>query len=136
MQFLSIFKDDLRPNRIIQDLSISLGESINPEKDLLFFDEIQECPRAFTSLKYFCEELPGLALCCAGSLLGVQLSDISFPVGKIDELSLFPMTFDEFLHALPEPLLIEEFDRINSFEPLSEIVHEKLWEAFKLYLVT
>ena len=88
-QLAKIFQTDLVPERIIRELSLIAGKTIIPEKHLLIFDEIQECPRALTSLKYFNEEMPELALCCAGSLLGVKLSSESFPVGKLNLLHLY-----------------------------------------------
>jgi len=102
-----VFETDLNPNQILTDLSIHKGERISSKSDLVIFDEIQACPRALTSLKYFCESMPELALCCAGSLLGVAPSSESFPVGKVEFKILFPMKFSEFLKALNEDLLIE-----------------------------
>lgn len=130
------FGDNISPQKILQDLSLALQTNIDPARDLLIFDEIQECPRALTSLKYFAEELPGMALCCAGSLLGVHLADVAFPVGKIDTLSLFPMTFDEFLAAYPNPQQYEAYNRITTLTPLTDQQHTILWGAFKTYLVT
>jgi predicted AAA+ superfamily ATPase len=75
----SIFNNNLNPKRILQELSFYVESAINPEKDLLIFDEIQACPRALTSLKYFQEELPGFSVCAAGSLLGLQLGQSPFP---------------------------------------------------------
>ena len=95
-----IFDGDLSPQIIIQQLEFHLNATIDINDDLLILDEIQACPRAITSLKYFCEKLPGLAVCAAGSLLGVQLNEASYPVGKVDILHLYPMTFIEFLMAL------------------------------------
>jgi uncharacterized protein len=97
---------------------------------VLFFDEVQECPRAITSLKYYAEELPELSVCCAGSHLGMSLSNSSFPVGKVDEFTLHPMSFGEFLLSFDEKLyslLIDEQP------PLARVFHERLWEALKLY---
>ena len=94
-----IFEYDFDVNRIIAELERSLKVKIIPGKTLVFFDEIQECPRAITSLKYFCENMKKLHLICAGSLLGVALKKekISFPVGKINRLHLYPMNFKEFV---------------------------------------
>lgn len=87
----SIFAGDLSPQLIIEQLSIYHGKLINPETTLIIFDEIQEMPRALTSLKYFCEEAPEYAICCAGSLLGIALHEgTSFPVGKTNFLHLYP----------------------------------------------
>ena len=94
-----IFEKDLKPVRIIQELNFYLDAPINLESDLLILDEIQECPRALTSLKYFCELMPEMAVCAAGSLLGIHLAQSSFPVGKVDYLKMNPMGFFEFLEG-------------------------------------
>ena len=135
-QFIAVFACDLNPRRIIQDLSLILEESINLQEDLLIFDEIQQCPRALTSLKYFAEKIPELAICAAGSLLGVHLGESSFPVGKVDQLHMSPLTFDEFLQAGGNTMLYNAFNNICGDESLSDILHAKLWDEFKTYLVT
>ncbi len=135
-QFITVFANDLNPNRIIQDLSLILEKPINPQEDLLIFDEVQQCPQALTSLKYFCEKMPDLAICAAGSLLGVHLGESSFPVGKVDELHMAPMTFEEFLQAGANTMLYDAFRNICGDETLSDTLHAKLWDEFKLYLVT
>jgi predicted AAA+ superfamily ATPase len=89
----------LNPDSILQLLRFTLDTPIDIETDLLFFDEIQDCPRALTSLKYFSEQLPGLAVCCAGSLLGVVHSSEPFPVGSVTFLNLYPLSFEEYLLA-------------------------------------
>lgn len=135
-EFTAVFAADLNPRRIIQDLSLLLNEPINLQEDLLVLDELQQCPRALTSLKYFAERMPELALCAAGSLLGVHLGESPFPVGKVDELHMPPLTFEEFLLAGPNSILYEAYKAIDDLEPLSDVLHAKLWEEFKLYLVT
>lgn len=132
----SIFSEDLVPDAIIQDISLFLDTPIDPRNDLLVFDEVQACPRALTSLKYFAEKMPHMAVCAAGSLLGVHLADCSFPVGKVDERHLYPMTFAEFLMAADSPLLYDAFQSIKYLSPISETLHSRLWNEFKLYLVT
>lgn len=134
--FISVFAADLNPNRIIQDLALLLNNHINLREDLLVLDELQQCPRALTSLKYFAEKMPELAVCAAGSLLGVHLGESSFPVGKVDELHMFPLTFEEFLMAGPNTMLYKAFKAIDDLIPLSDTLHAKLWDEFKLYLVT
>jgi len=131
-----IFQVDLVPERILRELSLVAGKSINRENDLVIFDEIQECPKALTSLKYFNEEMKELALCCAGSLLGVKLSTESFPVGKVEFLHLYPMTFQEFLMAMGEDLLIERLVEAKPKNPLPEIAHDMLWQLLKAYFIT
>lgn len=134
--FIPVFSGDLSPQRIIQDLALLRNEPIDLKEDLLILDEVQQCPRALTSLKYFAEDMPELAVCAAGSLLGVHLGESSFPVGKVDELHMFPLTFEEFLWAGPNVMLSEAFAAIDSMTPPSEALHAKLWEEFKVYLVT
>ncbi len=133
---VTIFAGDLTPGRIVRDLALFLDTPIDPQNDLVVFDEIQACPQALTSLKYFAEKLPQLAVCAAGSLLGVHLAECSFPVGKVDEQHLYPMTFEEFLMADANPLLYDAFKSIDHLAPISETLHARLWDAFKTYLVT
>jgi predicted AAA+ superfamily ATPase len=95
-----VFSGELEPGRIVEYLSALHGRKIEPDDTLIILDEVQEIPRALTSLKYFAEEAPEYAICCAGSNLGVTLHEhTSFPVGKIDLLELFSMSFTEFLIA-------------------------------------
>ena len=91
-----LFSNTKNPIRIIEQLSIANGKKISPETTLIIFDEIQECPNALNSLKYFCEEANEYHVACAGSLLGIRLSKTSFPVGKVEFLNLYPMSFSEF----------------------------------------
>lgn len=99
-EFASFFEETLDPYRIVSNLALALGEPINPGTTLLVFDEIQDCPAAINALKYFCEDAPQFHVACAGSLLGVALAkDDSFPVGKVEFRTLYPMTFSEFLWA-------------------------------------
>jgi len=131
-----VFELDLDPEKILTDLSIHQNERINSKLDLVIFDEIQDCPRALTSLKYFSESMPELAICCAGSLLGVLLSSESFPVGKVEFQELFPMNFSEFLEALNEELLLEKLESSLETGTISETAHQKLWGCLKEYYVT
>ena len=130
-----IFVSNLDPARIIRELSLASGKSINPESDIVIFDEIQEASKAISSLKYFSEEMPELALAGAGSLLGVKLSSESFPVGKVDFLHLYPLNFTEFLRAAGDELLIETLTT-NKLKDISTIAHEKLWLLLKEYFIT
>ena len=98
----SVFDYDFDTDRIIDELgSIVAEKKIIPGRTLVFFDEIQDCPRAIQSLKYFCENMPKLHLIAAGSLLGVSIrkEGVSFPVGKIDRMEMYPMSFEEFVMA-------------------------------------
>jgi len=129
----SIFGGTLSPQQIIEQLSIYRGKKIMPETTLIIFDEVQELPRALTSLKYFAEEAPQYAICCAGSLLGVALhKGTSFPVGKVDFLDLRPMSFNEYLIANGESMLVEYIMNGNrTFDAFTQ----KLTEHLKRYLI-
>lgn len=130
-----IFERDFDPRRIIGELAFVLGSSIDPATDLVVFDEIQSAPRALTSLKYFCEEMPQLALACAGSLLGVILSADSFPVGKVNFLHLRPMSFPEFLLAVDAKETWRQIPQPSMHAVLAPVVHEHLWDLLRLYYV-
>lgn len=128
-----VFDGDLNPQRIIEQLSVYQGRMIVPKETLIIFDEVQEMPRALTSLKYFCEEAPEYAICCAGSLLGIALHEgTSFPVGKTDFLHLYPLSFKEFLLANDEKMLIEYIDKGNRDLGAFET---RLTEYLKKYLI-
>ena len=131
-----VFEQDLDPKRILQDLSFLLDTPIDIKNDLLIFDEIQACPAALTSLKYFSEQLPELALCCAGSLLGLHLGEAAFPVGKVDFFHMRPLCFNEFLRANSDKKSLYYLDKITQKDGISNIIHEHLWQQFKIYLVT
>ena len=128
-ELAGVFRDTLNPEKIIKTLELSLSLTINLSKDLIFFDEIQECPQAITSLKFFNEKLPQAAVCCAGSHIGVTRLETSFPVGKIDSLTLYPMSFFEFI-SNNHPEMIE---LITKPEPLPEILHNRLLALLKIY---
>jgi predicted AAA+ superfamily ATPase len=99
----SFFERDLTPSRLLSELSVYFGRQLEPGHTLLILDEVQEAPRALTALKYFCEDLPAMHICAAGSLLGLKLpKGSSFPVGKVEFLKVFPMSFLEFLAARGE----------------------------------
>lgn len=132
----SLFKGDFNPHRILNDLSFLLGKAIDIKNDLLIFDEIQACPAALSSLKYFAEQLPELALCSAGSLLGLHLGETSFPVGKVDFFHMRPMCFAEFLEALEDQQSLSFLNNCTQQDSISDIIHEHLWQQFKIYLVT
>ena len=130
-----IFEQDLKPDRILDELQFYLDQIINRRQDLVIFDEIQRCPRALTSLKYFSEDMPELALCAAGSLLGVTLHEDSFPVGKVQFLDMHPLSFDEFLDGVGKERLAELIRKHDLTKPLPETAHEQLWGMWKHYLV-
>lgn len=128
-----IFEGSISPMKIIEQLSLFHGRKILPEKTLIIFDEVQEVPRALTSLKYFAEEAPEYPICCAGSLLGVALHQgTSFPVGKVEFLTLQPLSFQEFLIANEEKMLVDYILQGN-FD--TEAFVEKLQDYLKSYFV-
>lgn len=130
-----LFEGNIEPKRIIEYLSAINHKKIEPEKTLIIFDEIQELPRALTSLKYFAEQAPEYAICCAGSLLGVFLHDkVSFPVGKVEFLELQPLDFEEFLIANEEEELVRLIQK-NGMEKLPEIIADRLKDYLKKYFV-
>jgi predicted AAA+ superfamily ATPase len=134
----SYFETDIQTLRIIQYLETASGQRIIPEQTLLVLDEIQSCPRALTALKTFCEEAPQYYIVCAGSLLGVAVNreNYSFPVGKVDEIQLFPMDFEEFLNALNEDLLVTEIRTHFAADlKIPEILHNKALDYYKQYLI-
>ena len=131
----NLFEGNIEPNRIIEYLSAINHKKIQPEKTLIIFDEIQELPRALTALKYFAEEAPEYAICCAGSLLGVFLHDkVSFPVGKVDFLELRPLDFEEFLIANGEQMLIDIIKK-NELKQIPDLISDKLKDYLKKYFV-
>ena len=130
--FCSFFAGNIEPQIITKNLSNYLGEKISPGKTLLFFDEIQECPRAILSLRYFYEDFPQQHVISAGSLLEFELRKISFPVGRVSFIYVYPMSFSEYLtaagkHSLRETLLD------NNFEPLPEAIHNQLNREVRNY---
>lgn len=128
-----IFEGSISPMKIVEQLSLFHGRKILPEKTLIIFDEVQEVPRALTSLKYFAEEAPEYPICCAGSLLGVALHQgTSFPVGKVEFLTLQPLSFQEFLIANEEKMLVDYILQGN-FD--TEAFVEKLQDYLKSYFV-
>ena len=130
-----LFEGNIEPKRIIEYLSAIHHKKIEPEKTLIIFDEIQELPRALTSLKYFAEQAPEYAICCAGSLLVVFLHDkVSFPVGKVEFLELQPLDFEEFLIANNEEELVRLIQK-NGMEKLPDIIGDKLKDYLKKYFV-
>ena len=129
-QFFSLTKD---VNRILANLAIASGQRIT-QNTLIIFDEIQECPEALNTLKYFCEDAPQYYVAAAGSLLGLMLSD-SFPVGKVDFLNMGPMTFTEFLIANRDENLAQYLSSINQIQNIPDAFFNPLEEKLKMYYV-
>ena len=128
----TIFEQHLESNRIISELELVVNTKIIPGKDLLFFDEIQECPKAIMSLRYLYEENPELHVIAAGSLLEFALKDISFPVGRLQMLYMYPMSFEEFLIANGKDLLAEKIMQAGKHlsVTLTQMVNTELHNYF------
>jgi predicted AAA+ superfamily ATPase len=131
----ALFEGALRPDRIVRDLSILRDADIDPRRDLLILDEIQECPRALTALKYFAEQLPGAFVAASGSLLGAGLGEELFPVGKVERLELRPMTFTEFLRGTGDDRLAGVIEEARLEESISRPVHDELWRRLKTFFI-
>ena len=131
----SIFEMNKNPQRIVELLSLIAGEKILPGETLIIFDEIQECPEALNTLKYFREKANDYHVIAAGSLLGTLLaSPKSYPVGMVNLMDLYPLTFDEFLQA-SDPAAFIYYESIQKEQPVEEIFHSRLLEAYHYYLI-
>ena len=130
-----LFLNTKDPKRIIEQLSLANGKSINPNTTLIIFDEIQECSNALNSLKYFCEEASEYHVACAGSLLGIRLSKTSFPVGKVDFLNLYPMTFSEFLIADGSSNLVDVMRQTKKINEIPKLFEDMLIEKLKVFYI-
>lgn len=128
----TLFKKDLNVKRLIDGLNIEVGFNITPKDTLIIFDEIQENPLVLTSLKYFCENAPEYDIVAAGSLLGVaHHSGTGFPVGKVEYLNLYPLSFKEFLLAMNENQILEIIDK-NDFE-MQKVFKERIIDLLRRY---
>ncbi len=136
-KYSAIFEYDYDVKRILREIELAENVKIIAGKTLLIFDEIQECPKAITSLKYFCENLQELHLVCAGSLLGVAIKkeNISFPVGKVNRMQLYPMSFKEYLQAVGEGKYIELFNDWNINREIPELYTVPLERHLKNYYI-
>ena len=131
----SIFKNNKDPHRIVELMSLVKGVTITPKDTLIIFDEIQECPEALNTLKYFYEEANEYHVIAAGSLLGTLLaSDKSYPVGKVNIIKIYPLSFDEFLKATNENLY-KYYVSIEKNMRIEDIFHNRLLEAYNYYLI-
>jgi hypothetical protein len=134
----SIFEYDFNVVRIVDELgSVAGGRKIDEEKTLVIFDEIQDCSRAIQSLKYFCEDMPKLHIIAAGSLLGVALKKqgVSFPVGKVDRLEMYPMSFEEFVVADGGGNLIDGLKKLDFEREIPELFSVPLEKYLKNYYI-
>ncbi len=132
LELATFFDDTLNPHEIITNLQNYLNVKIDDNKTLLFFDEIQDCPRALMSLRYFFEKRPGLHIIAAGSLIDFQLETISFPVGRVDFYYLYPLNFIEFLYAVGEKKLFPY--KIHK-EKIPEAIHKRLLTLLRNYTI-
>ena len=131
----SIFETNKNPQRIIELLSMIGSEKIEPGRTLIIFDEIQECPEALNTLKYFKEKANEYHVIAAGSLLGTLLAKPkSYPVGMVNLLNIYPLTFDEFLEAVDSGLYTF-YKSIRKNQSIEEIFHSRLLEAYNYYLI-
>ena len=131
------FDEDIRPDYLIPILSHICGQTITKGRTLIFFDEIQLCERAVTSLKYFCEEAPEYHVIAAGSLLGVAVNreKYAFPVGKVDRYTMYPMDMEEFLYACGEKDLVQRIHIcFDNDQPMPAALHEAAMERYRQYL--
>ena len=131
----SIFKANKNPQRIVELLSMIAEERILPGETLIIFDEVQECPEALNALKYFKEKANEYHIIAAGSLLGTLLATPkSYPVGMVNLLDLYPLTFDEFLEAT-DSALYAYYNSITKGQQIEEIFHNRLLEVYNSYLI-
>lgn len=133
-----VFERNLEPERIIATLSALKNIEIRKETSLIFFDEIQACEKALSSLKYFCEQANDYHIIAAGSFLGlaVNRNQFSFPVGKVDMINMYPLDFEEFLMATDNQLLINMIrESYSNFSELPSVLHEKALDLYRYYLV-
>ena len=135
-ELASVFEKTKDVSRILKELTLYTEAPIEPGKTLLIFDEIQMCEGALNSLKYFCEDAPQYHIIAAGSLLGVAIRQkkMAVPVGKVQILRMFPITFKEFLGASDERLC-QYIDGLDSLEALPEIILSRLELEYKRYLI-
>ena len=130
----SVFANHKNPLRILEELKLYTDVEITAGKTLIIFDEIQECGETLNSLKYFCEDAPQYHIVAAGSLLGVALNKVkSFPVGKVEFLDIYPLSFKEFLIA-KDAKTFNFVDNLERIEPLPEIIFNKLGEYYRQYM--
>jgi len=131
---IEFFALDLNPERILKDLTTHFRKPIHPGLTLIILDEIQLCPNALNSLKYFCEKKNEYHIVAAGSLLGVKLAK-GFPVGKVNFLDMTPLTFFEFLNAIGESSLLERLKELVAPNPILNPFHEKLIKLLRYYFI-
>ena len=135
-EYNEFFEKSKDIKRILDSLSIISGTRIVPGETLIIFDEIQECPEALNSLKYFREHAPEQHIVCAGSYLGIRLSKTSFPVGQVNFINMYPMSFSEFLIADGAENLSDYIKSIDEVKPIPDAFYNILYDKLKTYYVT
>ncbi len=137
MGVCDVFRKTKNPKQVMEQLSFLADVPIVPEKTLLVLDEIQECPEAIASMKYFCEQAPEYAVACAGSLLGLAFGHegFSFPVGKVDHLEMYPVSFSEFLEQ-KDAGLYRYYQSIKDVDPIPDVFFDRLSQAFTAYRIS
>ena len=134
--FGKVFEKTITPKEVCEELAIITGAKITEGKTLLFLDEIQVCPRAISSLRYFYEQMPNLHVIATGSLLEFALSELpSFGVGRIHSIFMYPFSFKEFLMAINQSQYISVIENASFSKPIFEVAHEKLLGFFKKYII-
>ncbi|ADY37295.1 putative ATP-binding protein [Phocaeicola salanitronis DSM 18170] len=134
--YKAFFKNNLDVKRITAQLAAVYGTPVIAGKTLLFFDEVQSCPEAIMALRFFKEDMPDLHIIAAGSLLEFALAELpTFGVGRIHSMFMYPMTFDEFLEANGEDLLLQARNDATSDNPLPQPLHDKLIELMRIYML-
>lgn len=135
-EYKKLFKENLEVTRIVSQMSAMCGKPIAPGTTLLFLDEVQNCPEAIMSLRFFKEDMPELHVIAAGSLLEFALEELpTFGVGRIHSMFMYPMTFDEFLKANGENLLLEYRNQASVTSPMPLPLHEKLISLLRIYML-
>ena len=132
------FEENISPDYLVPILSHIAGQTIVKEKTLIIFDEVQLCERALTSLKYFCEDAPDYHIIVAGSLLGVAVNraEFSFPVGKVDMKTMYPMDMEEFMLAMDEAQLVAKIrECFDTDKPMPAALHDAAMQLYRQYLV-
>ncbi len=136
-EYRQFFETTKNVDRILQNLMLAGGQKIEPEKTLIVFDEVQDCPNVINAMKYFCENAPQYHVACAGSLLGIALAKpSSFPVGKVSFMQVDPMTFSEFLLANGDENLVRYLESVETIEPIPDAFFNPLYEKLKMFYVT
>ncbi len=133
-ELIKLFEGGLNVEELLTKLSLAFGKEISPGKTLLFFDEIQKCPNALTSLRYFYEKIPSLHVLAAGSLIEFALEKVGIPVGRVRSLYVYPLSFQEFLNAKGEGGLADYLKKHDISKPIDLIFHKKLLLILTEYL--